>query len=62
MVLLSLTPGFSQVNGDTHLILKLLKRYIRSQTEHHRRVTFEDEYRAFLKRYEIKFDERYVWD
>ena len=39
-----------------------LKRYIRSQKEHHRRVTFEDEYRKFLERYEIGFDERYAWD
>jgi hypothetical protein len=39
-----------------------LKRYIRNQKQHHRRVTFEDEYRVFLKRYEIGFDERYVWD
>lgn len=39
-----------------------LKRYIRSQKEHHRRITFEDEYRKFLKRYEIDFDERYLWD
>ena len=39
-----------------------LKRYIRSQKHHHRRVTFEEEYRTFLKRYDIEFDERYVWD
>jgi REP element-mobilizing transposase RayT len=39
-----------------------LKSYIRNQKEHHRRVTFQDEYRNFLKRYEIEFDERYVWD
>jgi putative transposase len=39
-----------------------LKRYIRGQKQHHRRVTFQDEYRTFLKRYEIEFDERYVWD
>lgn len=39
-----------------------LKRYIRNQKEHHRRVTFEDEYRNFLKRYRVEFDERYVWD
>jgi len=25
-------------------------------------VTFQDEYRSFLKKYEIEFDERYVWD
>ena len=39
-----------------------VKRYIRSQKEHHRRVTFQDEYRKFLKRYGIEYDERYVWD
>lgn len=32
-----------------------LKRYIRSQKQHHRRVTFQDEYRKFLKRYEIEY-------
>ncbi len=42
--------------------LSQLKRYIRGQKEHHRRVTFQDEYRKFLKRYEIPYDERYVWD
>ncbi len=39
-----------------------VKRYIRNQKEHHKRVSFQDEYREFLKRYEIDFDERYVWD
>jgi REP element-mobilizing transposase RayT len=39
-----------------------LKRYIRGQKQHHRRVSFQDEYRKFLKRYEIEYDERYVWD
>src|SRR2546422_8229317 len=42
--------------------LSQLKRYIRGQKEHHRRVSFQDEYRKFLKRYEIPYDERYVWD
>ena len=39
-----------------------LKRYIRSQKEHHRHVTFQDEYRKFLKAYGIEYDERFVWD
>jgi len=38
-----------------------LKRYIRSQKQHHRRVSFDNEYRTLLKRYETEFDERYVW-
>lgn len=39
-----------------------VKRYIRRQKEHHRRVSFQDECRKFLKAYEVEFDERYVWD
>jgi REP element-mobilizing transposase RayT len=39
-----------------------LKRYIRNQKQHHRRVTFQEEYRKFLKLYGIEYDERYVWD
>jgi putative transposase len=37
-------------------------RYIRNQEEHHRKVTFQEEYRRFLKRYQVGYDERYVWD
>jgi len=36
--------------------------YIKNQREHHRRVTFEDEYLAFLKKHGVDFDERYVFD
>jgi len=36
--------------------------YIRNQDEHHRKVSFQDEYRRFLKRYRVPYDERYVWD
>ena len=39
-----------------------LLQYIDSQEEHHRTRTFQEEYREFLNRYGIKFDERYVWD
>ena len=37
-------------------------RYIENQEEHHQRVTFQDEYRAFLRAYGVDYDERYVWD
>lgn len=39
-----------------------VRRYIDEQEEHHRTVTFQDEFRSFLTKYEIEFDERYVWD
>lgn len=39
-----------------------VKRYVERQKEHHRYITFQDEYRKFLKAYDIEYDERYVWD
>jgi len=39
-----------------------VKRYIASQEEHHTKVSFQDEFRAFLERYEVEYDQRYVWD
>src|ERR1700684_3240429 len=36
--------------------------YIADQEIHHRRMTFQDEFRALLNKHEIRFDERYVWD
>ena len=36
--------------------------YILNQEEHHRTTTFQDEFRDFLRRHEVAFDERYVWD
>lgn len=37
-------------------------QYIASQKEHHRKMTFEEEFRSFLKKYQVEYDERYVWD
>ena len=39
-----------------------VREYIRDQRGHNKRVTFQDEFRTFLRLYEVKFDERYVWD
>jgi REP element-mobilizing transposase RayT len=39
-----------------------LRGYILNQPEHHRTVSFQAELRAWLKRYEMEWDERYVWD
>jgi len=36
--------------------------YIENQKEHHRKKTFQDEYRAFLKKYKVEYDERYIWE
>ena len=36
--------------------------YIAGQQEHHRKVSFQDEYRRLLVKYGIEYDERYIWD
>lgn len=36
--------------------------YIRNQEQHHRITSFQDEFLLFLKKYELEYDERYVWD
>jgi len=37
-------------------------QYIRTQDEHHAKITFQDEFRKLCKYHEIEIDERYVWD
>jgi putative transposase len=59
--------GFSWQNGYGAFSigqsqLDIVKKYIAGQNEHHRVRTFQEEFREFLKKYEIQFDERYVWD
>lgn len=39
-----------------------LRKYIANQREHHRQITFQDEFRTLLAKYKVDFDERYVWD
>jgi putative transposase len=38
-----------------------LQAYVANQHEHHRTRTFQDEYRDFLNKHGIEYDERYVW-
>jgi REP element-mobilizing transposase RayT len=35
--------------------------YIRSQVEHHRKRTFEEEFVAFLKKHGVEYDPQHVW-
>ena len=36
--------------------------YIENQKEHHEKKGYQDEYREILQKYEVEYDERYVWD
>jgi REP element-mobilizing transposase RayT len=36
--------------------------YIREQETHHEKLSFQEEYRRFLAKHQIDFDEAYMWD
>jgi len=38
------------------------REYITSQQEHHKKQTFQDEYRAFLRKHNMEWDERFLWE
>jgi hypothetical protein len=50
------------LSGGTTEQVDVVKAYIENQHEHHSKKTFQDEYRPFLKKYKVEYDERYVWD
>jgi len=50
--------AFSVNPAEVDVVIK----YIANQKKHHSKKTFQDEYRTFLKKYKVEFDERYVWD
>jgi len=42
--------------------VEAVAEYIDHQEEHHRTLSFQEEYRKFLQTYGVEYDERYVWD
>jgi hypothetical protein len=36
--------------------------YILNQKEHHRKKTFKDEYLEFLEKFEVEYDEKYLFE
>jgi len=43
-------------------VLEEVKKYIQKQQEHHRRMSFQDEFRELCRRHGLELDERYAWD
>jgi putative transposase len=50
--------AFSVKHADVQSVID----YIENQKEHHSKSNFKDEFRTFLKKYEVSYDEKYVWD
>ena len=44
----------------SHSHLQRVINYINNQKNHHKKITFMDEYKAFLKAFEVEYDERYI--
>ena len=53
--------GYSDFSVSQSNVDRVVK-YIADQEEHHRKLTFQDELRTLLRKHEIEWDERYVWD
>ena len=63
MTLLGAKPRpFTQPRLKAWEILLDEDRYIRNQSEHHAKMSFQDEYRRICEKHEIEIDERYAWD
>lgn len=50
--------AFSISNGHVDAVVN----YIANQEEHHKGVSFQDEFRKICKQCGVEYDERYVWD
>jgi len=46
----------------SHSHIDQVYQYILNQEEHHRKRTFKEEYLDFLKKFEIEYDERYLFE
>jgi hypothetical protein len=53
--------GYGSISVSPSAITSVA-RYIKLQEEHHRTVTFEQEYLAILDRAGVKYDPKYVFD
>lgn len=60
-------PLFSWQNGYgvfsvSQSNVTTVREYIEGQEEHHQKIDFKEEFRAFCKRHNVSLDEQYVWD
>ena len=46
--------GHSQIN--------VVHKYIANQEEHHKKQTFKEEYLEFLDKFEVPFEEKYIFE
>jgi len=54
--------GGYAVSSVSESNVKEVKAYVAGQEEHHRKMTFQEEFVSFLKRHGFEYDERYIWE
>ena len=64
---IEVSPNFAWQNGYgvfsvSQSKVEIVNSYILNQKDHHRKITFQEEFRKFLEEYRVEYDERYVWD
>ncbi len=42
--------------------VETVTRYIKRQKERHRKMSFQEEYKIFLKKHQLDYDQKFVWD
>ncbi len=52
--------GYAVFSVSQSVVDKTIE-YVKSQKEHHKKVSFHDEYIKFLKLYHVEYDERYIF-
>ena len=58
--------GFSWQDGYGcftygHSQIDVVAKYVMNQKEHHRKKTFKEEYIQFLQKFEVEYDEKYLF-
>src|ERR1700722_13640686 len=48
--------------GVSVSLLDKITQYIQGQPKHHRKMTFQEEFLTLLKKHNVEYDERYLWD
>src|SRR3972149_1551843 len=59
-LLVGLKPSIAISDSRSHIDAVI--KYILHQEDHHRKKTFKEEYLDFLKKYEVKYDEKYLFE
>ena len=61
MTTFSWQAGYGAFSVSASNVVEVI-RYIENQAAHHKNLSFQDEFRSFLKKYHVEYDEKYVWD